>query len=507
MAAKRKTGTKPKGMSGAPKAARSKEKSLLPMYVGGGVLVVGLASLVWWSLPGNHAPEPQDDAGSAENAAAEERLEDAGARPRLAKNQIERPPRASSELAIITTKSEDEVRALATPGEIAKRLDVRHCGGACDAVKKLMEDEDAFDVDSMTSEDLILPPKDTLDTVAIGLTPAERESIATKKNAAVIRVTGGGDVNQIAARAAFATAAVLAEALDGFVYDETCRRIETKDEVLTHAIRVPLGEPVFSPRQIVVQLYRQEDATERMVSFGLVRFGAPDLVIRGANMNSGPLLTNVLNAAAVQLIAGKKEGPLTITLDEVAKVLGKKPADLNPDPAGARPVVLDLADAEREDAEPDFLQELVPNNGASRESWDMALAALFGAPPSVATAANDKDLSEVAKRAQSTLPAAIKRAQGGEGTLFVKGPFPIPVDSRVDGGPSMEQLWLEVASCDDVLCKGVLSNEPTYATNVAAGKTTSVKRPDATDWLIQQRDGGTTGGESIKVLRARATNK
>lgn len=475
------------------------------IYIGGGVLVAGLAALVWWSLPGNHAPEDGDDGGVVETATSSKPAKEADP-PRL-KNQIERPPRASSELAILTSKTEEEINAVATLTEIKKRLDARYCGSACDAVKKLLDDEDDFDLEFRTAEDLILPPKDTLDTVAAGLSPSERDSILSKKNALVIHVTGNIDPNQVGARTAWATAAVLAEALDGFVYDETCRRIETKGETLGHAITAPLGQSVFSPRQILVQLYRQEEGTERMISFGMVRFGQPDLVIKGANMNSGPLLTNVLNAAAAQLIAGKKEGPLTITLDDIAKVTGRKPSDLNPNPADARPVVLDLMDTDREDAEPDFMTELVPNNGASRENWDLALASLFGAPPSVTTHADDKELGDVAKKARETLPAAIKRFQSGEGTLYVKGPFAIAEDSRVDGGPASELLWVNVASCDDKLCTGVLSNEPTYATNVAPGKTTSVKRSETVDWMIQQRDGGTAGGESIKVLRARATGK
>jgi uncharacterized protein YegJ (DUF2314 family) len=244
-----------------------------------------------------------------------------------------------------------------------------------------------------------------------------------------------------------------------------------------------------------------------MISFGMVRFGAPDLAIRGADMSSGPLLTDVLNAAAAQLVAGKKEGPLTITLDDVAKVVGRKPADLNPNPSDARPVVLDLLDADREDAEPDFLVELVPNDGASRENWDLALASLFGASPSLATAVDDKELAEIAKRARESLPDAIQRFRSGEGLFFVKGPFTIAEDHRVDGGPTTELLWVKVASCDEKLCTGVLSHEPTYATNVAAGKTTSVKRAEVLDWMFQERDGGAAGGESIKALRARASGK
>ena len=91
----------------------------------------------------------------------------------------------------------------------------------------------------------------------------------------------------------------------------------------------------------------------------------------------------------------------------------------------------------------------------------------------------------------------------GAGELFVKGPFAIPEAARADGGATSELLWVAVASCDTKTCIGILSNEPTYASNLAAGKTTSLERSKVVDWVIQQRDGGTIGGESIKLLRAR----
>jgi uncharacterized protein YegJ (DUF2314 family) len=134
----------------------------------------------------------------------------------------------------------------------------------------------------------------------------------------------------------------------------------------------------------------------------------------------------------------------------------------------------------------------------------VVVASLFGIPPSVSTAVDDKELADVARNAQRALPAAIKRFEAGDGELYVKGPFPIPPDARVDGGAPTEMLWIAAASCDAKSCTGVLSNEPTYATNIALGKTVSVKHAEAADWMLHQRDGGTVGGESIKVLKARA---
>ncbi len=467
------------------------------LYGGIAVVVAGLASLVWWSLPGEAPRAGTEEAGASTESRTE--VEAGGGMARL-----ERPARASAELAVITGKTDELVRSIATVSGIATRLDVRHCGGACDAVKKLMSDGDSFEIEIVQTDDLILPPKDTMDTVAAGLTPSERESVHDRKTAVVIRTQGSITPEQMPARAAFAAAAVLAESLDGFVYDEVSRRIETAHEVVAHAITTKLGDPVFLRKHIVVQLYRQDEGTARLLTLGMARFGSPDFSIRGANMGSGPMLAEVINAVASQVAHGKSDSSITVTLDDVARVVGKKPSDLNPSPSTARPVVLDVVVPEREEGDPNNeLAELVPEGGSTREAWDAVVASLFGLPPSVGAPTDDKELDEVATKARRDLPTAIKRFDAGEGELYVKGPFPIPAESRVDGGAASEMLWIAAASCDARACTGVLSNEPTYATNIALGKTVSVKREEAVDWMLQKRDGGTAGGESIKVLRAR----
>jgi uncharacterized protein YegJ (DUF2314 family) len=97
----------------------------------------------------------------------------------------------------------------------------------------------------------------------------------------------------------------------------------------------------------------------------------------------------------------------------------------------------------------------------------------------------------------------VKRFEAGEGTLYVKGPFPIPEASRPDGGAKDEWMWIEASACDAKGCSGVLSNTPGYATNLAAGKPVTVARDKAADWLMRLKDGGTAGGESIKALQKR----
>jgi Uncharacterized protein conserved in bacteria (DUF2314) len=461
-----------------------------------GVLVVGLAFVVWLALPKESDLQPSSDGG----ASAVDGGEAASAKTA---GTLERLGEATVELAVLSDKPEEEVAKLAQVEAIAKLLDIRHCGGACDVVKKLMLDHDHFEVEVLKSEDYILPPKDSYPTVAPGLTPSERASIGQRATTVVIRSRGASNAEQLPARAAFAATAAVAEKLSGLVYDEVVRRIETSAQFAEHTVTVPLGQNVFSPRQIMVQLYRQEDGTARLLTLGMVRFGSPDFTIRGAPMELGQSLASVINVVASGAAAGRTELP-PVSLADVARLAGRPVEDLAKDPKASTPVKLETVDWERIEGDPENeMVELVPRGGATAEAWGSAMTELFGATPRIVFAGKDPELDAIATRARHDLPAAVKRFEGGDGTLYVKGPFPIPAESRLDGGASEEWMWMQVTSCDPKVCAGLLSNTPGYATNLAAGRAVTVPREKTADWMLRLADGGTTGGESIKALQKR----
>lgn len=466
-------------------------------------LVIVLGVIVWLALPKNGDPAAAADAAAAPSSASGERLEDAGA-PALGKARhgtLERLREATSELAILTDKPEVEVAQLASAEAVAKLLDVRHCGATCDALKKQIVQHEHFEVEVIKSEDYILPPKGSYETIAAGLTASERATIGQRASTVVVRTRGQSTIDQLPARTAFAATAALAEALSGLVYDEVVRRIETASQFSERVITVPMGQNVFSPKHISVQLYREEDGSAHLLTLGMVRFGSPDFTMRGATMAIGASLANVMNAAASWAAAAKTELPIIVTLPEVARVSARTPEQLAKDPTERRPVQLDTADIERSEGDPENdMLELLPPGGATAEAWAKVVDDLFGERPKLVFAAFDKELEAIAVRARRELPSAVKRFEHGDGKLYVKGPFPIPEASRIDGGAKSEWMWVEVSSCDARSCSGVLTNAPAYATNLSAGKTVSVPREKTADWLLRQKDGGAVGGESIKVL-------
>lgn len=450
------------------------------------VLVAALAGLVYWaSTSGKDAnTDPAAGAGSEEDATAVVVTKpDAASR---ATGTLERLPESGGDLAILTDKGDDAIAAATKIEAVEKALDVPFCGPACDAVKRVIRDKEHFEIETQTGDEMILPPKDTIDTIAPGLTPKERESVHKRRAAVTVRVRGDVSKDQGAARALFAVTAALAQTLDGLVWDETTRRILSVTQAKAQAITTPIGGSAFNPRAIVIQFYRQPDSTARLVTLGMGRFGAPDLSLRGCSMAAGAMLVDAVNALAASIVDGRDALPLVAKLKNEA-------------------VSFEVADAERTQGDPDDFVELVPVGGAKgesmREAWDAVTARLFGIAATSVEAKFGKELETAGARARKELPAVLKRFAAGEGELFVWGPFLIQVDDRADGGPEDEWLWVKVSSCDDKACIGALSNRPMYATNIASGRTMTMPRAKIADWQLRFPDGGVAGGETTKMLQ------
>ena len=500
-----------RGMARDPEKATQKRRGGAPPWTGWaalGVLVAGLAALVLWSLPKGGTPEattPPTDAGDEFEPWHDEALVNghgAGGSesPKPARRDtLERPAEASCDLAVVVAPRED-LEARIAPEAIAKLLDVRHCGAACDAVKKNVLDEAHVDIDRLTTEELVLPPKDTWDVVGASLTTDERASLDSRTTAIVVHTHGPGAPDHLPVRTCLAVTSVLAETLSGLVWDETTRRLLAPRDLLKQAITAPLGQPVLTPRHLVVQLYRQEDGTARMLSLGMARFGGPDLAVRGAAMADAETLALVIDAVAAKVAAGASALPISVSLDDVAKVTGVPTRDLSAEPARSQPAVLEAIEPARTEGDPDNeLAELVPKGGVSGEAWASVLGGLLRRAPQVSYAAFDAELTGIATRSRRELPEVVKRFERGAGRLFLKGPFAAP---GADAGA--EWMWIEVRRCDARACTGPLTNTPALATNLAEGKPAAVQRAEVADWLLRLPDGGAEGGESIRALERRA---
>lgn len=462
-----------------------------------GLLVLGLAGLVIWSLP-KGPPADATDGGAPDGSRPRPSFEDEVSRGRLPRVE------ANAEFAILTNEREARLRTMTTAAAIADKLDVRYCGIACDAVRTALLDKNAFEVEIRTSEDWILPPKDTMDVVAPGLSPSERAHVHDNTWVVVVRAHGPPSIDQVPARTGFAAAAIVADMLGGLVYDEVRRRIEKPAAFREHVITVPIGTSVFAPDHVVVQLYTHDDGLARAVTLGMNRFGSADFVARGSAVSDGPLLVSVLDAVAAKATGGEVDVPVKVTLADVAKGTGRKIDELSKEPSSSLPVAFDVAKPERAGGDPDNdLVEIVPSDGATPAGWASATTRLFGASARVIVASSvDPELLRIGEDARRSLDTALAAHRSGEGPLYVKAPFPAADGGTNDGG-LQEWMWIEVTSCDPKTCVGKLTNTPTYATQLTLGSSTKVERRAIGDWMLRLQDGGASGGRSVRVLGGR----
>ena len=250
------------------------------------------------------------------------------------------------------------------------------------------------------------------------------------------------------------------------------------------AVREPIAGAAFAARHIAIELRREPDGTARLATLGMSRFGAPDLVLRGAPLNSGPLLVDVLEEAAGAIAAGRTALPIRVGSNVPGSDGGASAALAA---FAASPLAL------TPDGEADDRVELVPSGAsqeATREEWDALASKLAGSAPAPDPPPSSTDF-----------PAALSRLERDGGELFVLSPFAIADDDREAGGPGVAWLWMKVATCDATACTGALSSRPRFASNVAAGRTSRVLRAKIVDYLLYATTGAVVGGGARGIAR------
>lgn len=441
----------------------------------GGALIL-LGAIFFWARGGRSTGDGRGEHDERDDADVVERDPEVPVEPIVGQDD------ASSEFAILTGDPRDQLDDALTLERVVALLDERHCGVACDVVRRYAGDARHVEIERTSASDYILPPSSTLGVVGASLTAEERASIPARPTVVVIRVHGKADREHAVARTAFATALALAESIHGLVYDESTRRIQNVATFARAVPRGPLTGAAFQPSQIVVQIYRQPDGSARALTLGMERFGAPDLSLRGAAWPHATALTHVANAAAAKVAAREGRVPLLLTAKDFRET----------DVEDSRSVSLGVSKAERTEGDPDnVLVELAPADG---RSWDLTLTSLFDRSAVIASPAENAALERIADKTRRALPGILARTSRAGATLFLKGPF------RDDDAGSIEWMWIEASTCDAQTCEGTLASQPARSSSLRAGDHVSLPRDAIADFQMKLPDGGVEGGESITTL-------
>jgi uncharacterized protein YegJ (DUF2314 family) len=449
-----------------------------------GAVVLGLGVVIAWSLP-NSFDKPQDD-GASSRGASESDGAVSESKSTKAGSKVQKPKEAVVEFAVVTDKSESDLGPLLDPKNLSAWLTLRHCGASCDQVRTLISDKDHFETEVIKTDDYILPPEDSWLDVARSLSDADRKRMKSMPNVVVVKAHGPFSPAHWPARAGFAATAAIAEHLGGYVYDETLRRIETAPVFATHALVEVEGESLFRPDRIVVQAYRTDDGTTRLLTLGMLRFGVFDIELQNAPSDRTNEASLVVNRAAEHLTKGEP-WPFSLRPADVASLYGHEPGD-----AGSGSVEFDFVSVTPTEGDPENVMGSLTPRGVT--SVEAALARLFGPRRAFEVRTDDPRLRAIADKARAKL-GILRKARDAGANLVLKARF------GGDGGVE-EQLWVRTTSCDTASCVGILENVPNVLGTLQMGDTVRVEYNNVVDYLLFGEDGGREGGESEEVLQA-----
>jgi hypothetical protein len=471
-----------------------------PVFI---VLAIGVAvtAAVVFSLDkaANAPPSAAADASISASPDDEEPDE-----PALEQKEIERPENAVAEFEIFTDRSNAELQALAAPKAAVALLRPAHCGSKalCDGVSKFLLGEGHLKIDVKGAADAVRPMSADMGRVAPTLSDAEKDKALAMPRALVVRVTGPALPDQLPARGAFALVAALAERTKGFVFDAVTDRMERPATFLTHVITEPIGVSVYRKDRVQIEYDPSDEGGIRLLSTGLLRFGAPDLVVTSVPRSSAQHMADVLGALAEALADGAVASPITIDRDAIEHARGAKfAADAGLPPKIGVAIGLD-AMPPREGDPNEKMVVVSPKEGPSSSAYEDLVTMFFGAPLTEDdNPPSGEDLEANRATTQRLLPdllARYKKMNHDEASLFLQIPFLNPEESSPDADPMKEPekfdfIWIDVTSWDDTTVTGTPIDDSTVIPGLTQGASITQPRSKVTDYDLKTEDGGHEG--------------
>lgn len=265
------------------------------------------------------------------------------------------------------------------------------------------------------------------------------------------------------------------------------------------------GDVPIVPDQVVIHQYRENDL-DRLVTLGMGTLGLPDLAIDDVPSSYARSLANLINVVAQQLAQGAtpaKDGRFRASLSAVAIPSERVRYEDQKIGQGKGALELQLVATPPKpgDDENELLTlsfDLSTGKGL-HERQQSAIDEFWGSADAIVTADHDAELLAASERARKKLLAmapAWSKGRPERTQLLVKGPF------RSNDGRG-EWMWIEVVSWEHDRVRGVLMNDPFYATHLRSGQAVSVMLKDAFDYMLKRADGSTEGGETSTILDRR----
>lgn len=424
-------------------------------------LVVAAIAAALFVLARRHAPPP------AATPREQSRVESGEA--------IARPPEAVAELGVLTEATESDLAPLRDAKQVASLLDARECGDALSAVRAFAARSLVLDV--MPSTFWPMPSFEDLADVTSTLTDDERAKLGRPLRLVSIRASGPGAPDQLPARTAYAAAIAIARASGGLVYDRVDDRIESAETFAAHAITAPLGASAFRSDRIEVRYMARADGNVRLITSGLLRFGAPDVDVASVEPRFAAPLADLVEAVARALADGARTTPVDVSVD------------------GAR-LRVDLSEVHPESGDPNTTMVRVVSEGETTPAAYARLAAKIPSDAGEVPTPTDDELDASRIRTQEKLASVLGRfaADRDAGALlYVQLPFAYETDA---GEAGEEWMWVDVERWDETSLDGKLVDAPENPMPLHRGDRVHRPRSEATAYELTASDGGVDDGRA-----------
>jgi uncharacterized protein YegJ (DUF2314 family) len=333
---------------------------------------------------------------------------------------------------------------------------------------------------------------------------ADVEALGHVETAIVVRASAPPARAREMIHGTAAAARAGATAVDGWIHDEITRETFTRasfDE------RRPGEFPLDVETLVVEHLVADADSTVFLESFGMIRFGLPEIYMRGIPRTFAEDANELANAAA-QTLAERgtigRDGELSVDI-----------AKLREDAWPAKHAALEAAHApgkvtftvtwsrgdRADDRNAPLELELGLAGGVTPEKLRAAIVGFFGDRPDEMKYArgDDTELRAATDRARKAL--ALLGPHFSKGIpelerLMVKAPF-----TTDQGG--VEWMWVEVQSWTGTRMTGILVNRPDHVSSLREGARVEVLQGDIFDYVHIHADGTQAGGETESILERR----
>jgi hypothetical protein len=357
--------------------------------------------------------------------------------------------------------------------------------------------------------DFALPSAAELATYGRGLRPQQVETAAASKGALLLGWMLDADPKLLELRKAQDLVLDVAQKTSGFVWDDASHELFSPQS--WKALRVDgwQGDVPDLRRQYTTRYYKTADGRGRVVTLGLAKLGLPDLTAEDVPVMQSAALVTLMGAVGQLLVEGAVVGEGgRLTVDVKAIRHGAARAAIVAAAAPNAPlhgnVTLAVVDPEEGDPENRLAELRFDEYGGPRassaEREAAAIQAILGATPPEMTGPDDPELKAIAQRAQAKLPSLMAAVQKGlpKGSeLRVRIPFAVE-------GDAFEWRWMTVEEWKGHRLRGDLVSDKNAPSEL--GAPVDADQSWVTDYVLQKPD-GQEGGESLKLLAARAAGK